>query len=147
MGGSVQSEVSELSFVGIGDKRGELVALESNKNVPFDIKRVYYMYQISKGAERGFHAHIKLKQVAVCVSGSCTIEVEYVDGKSSFLLDSPDKGIYMSGLVWREIKNCSDDCVLMVLADELYSEDDYIRQYSEFKQHLPQLNVSVENGD
>lgn len=132
MAGSVQSEVSELSFVGIGDSRGELVALESNKNIPFDIKRVYYMYQISKGAERGFHAHIKLKQVAVCVAGSCTIEVECVDGKSSYLLDTPDKGLYMSGLVWREIKNCSDDCVLMVLADALYSEVDYIRNYQSF---------------
>ena len=134
MAGKLISEVSEFCFSAKGDDRGQLIALESNLSIPFDVKRVYYMFNTTKGAERGFHAHIALQQMAICVSGSCVMDVEYQNGRESYILDSPDKGLYMGGLVWREMRNFSPDCVLMVLADALYSEDDYIREYDEFKQ-------------
>tara|TARA_R110002167_G_scaffold24330_8_gene85741 strand:- start:295 stop:741 length:447 start_codon:yes stop_codon:yes gene_type:complete len=127
------SEVSLLNFSAISDQRGKLISLEASKNIPFNIERVYYLFDTIKGAERGFHAHIDLQQIAICISGSCTIDVESAEGKESFTLDAPNKGLFMTGIVWREIRNFSADCVLMVLADALYSEDDYIRDYSSFE--------------
>ena len=126
------SEVRLLRFDSLGDERGQLIALEEFKNVPFDIKRVYYMFDTAPSAKRGFHAHIALEQVAVCLSGSCVIDTESTSQKESFLLDSADKGLYLGGLVWREIRDFSPGCVLAVLASESYREDDYIRNYDDF---------------
>jgi len=136
MAGNKISKVKEVIFNDIVDDRGNLISLESNKNIPFDIKRVYYLFATKNGAERGFHAHIELKQMAVCVSGSCTIDVESIHGKASYKLNTPAKGLVMEGIVWREIRNFSDDCVLIVIADALYSEDDYIRNHDEFEEAL-----------
>lgn len=133
------SKIFRLSFKQLGDTRGKLISTESNVNIPFNIKRVYYMYNTVIGAERGFHAHIDLQQVAICTSGSCKIDLEYANGNESFILDSPEIGLYMGGLVWSEIRDFSDDCVLMLLADELYSEEDYVRDYQEFKIQLHNL--------
>jgi dTDP-4-dehydrorhamnose 3,5-epimerase-like enzyme len=140
------SEVSLLNFSAIGDQRGKLISLESSKNIPFNIERVYYLFDTIKGAERGFHAHIDLQQIAICISGSCTMDVESIKGKTSYTLNTPNKGLFMRGLVWREIKNFSDGCVLMVLADAHYTEDDYIRKYSSFKQFLTKLVSQTETG-
>jgi len=137
------SEVGLVNFIEISDQRGKLVSLESNKNIPFNIKRVYYLFETSPGAERGFHAHIDLQQMAICVSGSCFIDVEYAGGKKSFLLDNPNQGLYMAGVVWREIRAFSDNCVLMVAADALYSEDDYIRDYNSFEKHLNTMYIRL----
>ncbi|MBK2095888.1 WxcM-like domain-containing protein [Francisella philomiragia] len=119
-----------------GDRRGSLVSLEQNKNIPFDIKRVYYIFGTKCNVRRGFHAHKNLSQVLICVSGSCKIMLD--DGKSRryFSLDSPNKGLIISGLVWREMYEFSNDCVLMVLANELYDETDYIRHYDEFMKEV-----------
>jgi dTDP-4-dehydrorhamnose 3,5-epimerase-like enzyme len=144
MGGKAVSKVKSIMFNEIGDNRGKLIALESNINIPFDIKRVYYLFATKNGAERGFHAHIELKQMAICLSGSCTMDVEYIQGKESYTLDSPSKGLLMEGIVWREIRDFSDDCVLIVLADALYSEDDYIRKYDKFEQSLLSIKSSLE---
>jgi dTDP-4-dehydrorhamnose 3,5-epimerase-like enzyme len=121
-----------INFEVKGDERGSLIALESNKNIPFEIKRVYYIYGTKKGVRRGFHAHKNLRQVAVCVSGSCKFLLDDGENKEIILLDSPDKGLFIDKMIWREMFDFSDDCVLMVLASDYYDESDYIRNYEEF---------------
>ena len=116
----------------IGDRRGALIALENGHNLPFDVKRVYYIYGTKEGVSRGFHAHRKLKQMLIAVSGSVTIKCEYNGQKKEYTLSRPDEGLLTEGLVWREMHDFSPDCVLLVLADEYYSESDYIRDYKEF---------------
>ncbi|TBL73541.1 WxcM-like domain-containing protein [Obesumbacterium proteus] len=115
-----------------GDERGKLVALEETKNIPFPIKRVYYMFETGEDVRRGFHAHKELKQVAIVVRGSCRFVLD--DGKErvEILLDNPAQGLLIESVVWREMYDFSDDCVLMVLADRLYDESDYIRDYEIF---------------
>lgn len=124
--------VQLVDFPPLGDERGSLVALEANKTVPFDIKRVYYIFSTKAGVIRGFHAHKALKQVAVCVTGSCRMLLDDGKQKESILLDSPTKGLVIENLVWREIHDFTPDCVLLVLASEHYDEFDYIRDYCDF---------------
>ncbi len=126
--------VVQLKFTIHGDDRGSLIALENGHNLPFDVKRVYYIFGTKPGVPRGFHAHRKLKQVLVAISGSVTIKTEYKGKRETHLLDRPDEGLLIEGLVWREMHNFSPDCVLIVLADDYYNEDDYIRNYNVFKQ-------------
>lgn len=121
-----------VNFPSLGDDRGSLVALEANKIVPFDIKRVYYIFGTQKDVSRGFHAHKNLKQVAVCVTGKCRMVIDNGKERVETWLDSPSKGLLINDLVWREMHEFSDDCVLLVLASEHYDESDYIRDYSEF---------------
>ena len=116
----------------IGDERGGLVALEEGNNVPFEIKRVYYLIETKPNVRRGLHAHKALRQLAVAVRGNCTFLLDDGQGKVEIILDDSSKGLLIEGLVWREMYNFSDDCVLMVLADALYDENDYIRNYEEF---------------
>lgn len=115
-----------------GDERGSLIALENNKDIPFDIKRFYYIFDTKEGVRRGFHAHKKLKQVLICARGSCKILLDDSKEKLEISLDSPDKGLLIDGMVWREMFDFSPDCVLMVLADDYYDENDYIRNYQNF---------------
>ncbi|MBO4520174.1 MAG: FdtA/QdtA family cupin domain-containing protein [Alphaproteobacteria bacterium] len=115
-----------------GDNRGSLIAMENGINLPFDIKRVYYIYGTKEGVSRGFHAHKKLKQMLIAVSGSVTVSCEYGEQKKEYTLDRPDQGLLIEGLVWRVMSDFSPDCVLMVLADEYYNENDYIRDYQTF---------------
>lgn len=119
-------------FPPLGDKRGSLVALEAEKTVPFEIKRVYYIFDTQQGVARGFHAHSNLKQVAVCVTGKCRLILDDGKNREEVWLDSPTKGILIGDLVWREMHDFSEDCVLLVLASEHYDEADYIRDYDEF---------------
>lgn len=115
----------------LGDARGSLIALEPPL-VPFDVKRVYYIFQTSSGVRRGFHAHKNLQQLAVCVSGSCSFLLDDGQQQVTVRLDRPNLGLHIGSMIWREMFDFSDDCVLMVLANELYSESDYIRSHSEF---------------
>lgn len=130
------ASVKEIIFQPHGDARGQLVALEAQSlSVPFDVKRVYYIFDTTPGTVRGNHAHKDLKQVLICVSGACTIECELPDGsKVQHRLDWPDRGLLIEGLVWREMKEFSKDAVLLVLASEHYDEADYIRDYKSFKE-------------
>ena len=116
----------------LGDDRGHLSVLEQNQNIPFEIKRVYYLTSTKKGVSRGFHAHKKLEQVAVCVSGSCMMKLENANEETGVLLDSPTKAIRIEPMVWHEMHDFSEDCVLLVLASNHYDESDYIRDYQEF---------------
>ena len=115
-----------------GDNRGTLIALEQMANIPFEIKRVYYMFDTVSGVRRGFHAHKCLKQMLICVHGSCKILLDDGSEKQEVLLDKPNKGLIIESNIWREMFDFSPDAVLMVLASELYDENDYIRNYDEF---------------
>ncbi|MBP2167472.1 dTDP-4-dehydrorhamnose 3,5-epimerase-like enzyme [Erwinia toletana] len=115
-----------------GDERGSLIALEQEKNIPFVIKRVYYMFKTKNDVRRGFHAHKILKQVAIAVRGSCRFVLDDGNERIEILLDNPAQGLLIDSCIWREMYDFSEDCVLMVLADCLYDESDYIRDYDEF---------------
>lgn len=121
-----------IQFQKHGDDRGQLVALENNKEIPFKIKRVYYMFETLEGVRRGYHAHKKLEQILICTSGRCKIHLD--DGKETkeIILDKPFEGLYIKSNIWREMYDFSPDAVLMVLASEIYDESDYIRNYDEF---------------
>ena len=116
-----------INFSVIGDSRGSLVSLEGSRNIPFDIKRVYYIYGTKPNQERGKHAHKELQQVIVCLSGSCTIILDDGKKRESIEINRPDVGLYIGKNIWREMKDFSNDCVLMVLANEYYDEKEYIR--------------------
>lgn len=115
-----------------GDDRGALIALEQDKNIPFPIKRVYYIFNTKEGVIRGFHAHKELKQVAIAVKGSCRFLLDDGNEEVSILLDNAAQGLLIESCIWREMSDFSEDCVLMVLADNFYNENDYIRDYEEF---------------
>lgn len=129
------AKICEIEFVAHGDDRGQLIALESvSRQIPFEVKRVYYIFDTTPGTVRGKHAHKELRQVLICVSGACTIDCEMPDGtRSEHRLDWPSKGLLIEGLVWRNMRDFSKGAVLLVLASEHYKESDYIRSYSEFR--------------
>lgn len=129
-------EIKTVEFEEHGDYRGTLIALEQMKNVPFEIKRVYYMYNTVPGVRRGFHAHKQLKQILICVKGSCKILLDDGKEKAEVSLDEPNKGLIIESHLWREMFDFSEDAVLMVLASELYDEADYIRNYDEFIKYV-----------
>ncbi|WP_228568416.1 sugar 3,4-ketoisomerase [Campylobacter sputorum] len=121
-----------IDFNTFGDERGSLIALESAYDIPFDIKRVYYIFDTKEGVERGFHAHINLKQICIAVKGSCVFVLDNGKTREEIKLDNPNKGLFIEGLIWREMKDFSSDCVLVVIASEHYYESDYIRDYDNF---------------
>lgn len=116
-----------------GDERGMLVALEEFKDIPFRIKRVYYMYDTEEGVVRGHHAHKRLEQILVCIHGSCKIHLDNGRETKEVPLEKPYEGLYIANNIWREMYDFSPDAVLMVLASEVYDERDYIRDYDEFQ--------------
>ena len=124
--------IEYINFPPLGDDRGSLVSLETNKTVPFDIKRVYYIFGTKPEVSRGFHAHRSLQQVAVCVTGKCRMVIDNGIQREEVWLDSPTRGVLIGDLVWREMHDFSSDCVLLVLASEHYDENDYIRDYKTF---------------
>ena len=115
-----------------GDERGQLVALEVFKDIPFEIKRVYYMYDTGEGVVRGHHAHKKLEQILICIHGSCKIKLDNGVEQKVVPLEKPYEGLYVANNMWREMYDFSNDCVLMVLASNIYDESDYIRNYDSF---------------
>ena len=115
-----------------GDDRGSLIALEAAREIPFPIERVYFVFETRPGVDRGFHAHKSLEQWAICVSGSCVMTMDDGRDRRSVRLDSPEKGLYIGPVIWREMSDFSPDAVLMVIASTRYEEADYIRSYEEF---------------
>lgn len=115
-----------------GDERGQLISLEEYKDIPFHIKRVYYMYDTLADVVRGHHAHKSLEQILICIHGSCKIRLDNGDEKKVVALEKPYEGLYIANNMWREMFDFSPDAVLMVLASEVYDESDYIRDYDEF---------------
>lgn len=125
-------QVVKYVFPPHGDERGQLVAIEESKDIPFEIKRVYYMYDTGEGIVRGRHAHKTLQQILICIHGNCKVCLDNGKEKEVVLLERPCEGLYVSNVIWREMYDFSPDAVLMVLASEEYREDDYIRDYETF---------------
>lgn len=136
------SLINWIDFSLLGDDRGSLVALEANINIPFTIERVYYIFDTKQGVGRGFHAHKNLKQIAVCVNGKCRFVLDNGKEQQEVWLESPTKGLFIDDMVWHEMYDFSEDCVLLVLANEHYDEGDYIRDYDEFLEVLKNGVVS-----
>jgi len=130
--GEQNMQVIKYAFQQHGDERGQLIALEELKDIPFKIKRVYYMYETSEGVRRGFHAHKSLEQILICIHGSCKILLDNGVEKKKISLEKPYEGLYISNDIWREMYDFSSDAVLLVLASDYYREEDYIRDYEEF---------------
>ncbi len=125
-------QVIKYVFQPHGDERGQLVSLEEHNDIPFEIKRVYYMYDTKEGVVRGHHAHKNLQQILFCVHGSCKVLLDNGKEKKVVPLEKPYEGLYVANNMWREMYDFSPDAVLMVLASEPYNESDYIRNYDEF---------------
>ncbi|AIY90181.1 hypothetical protein GACE_1137 [Geoglobus acetivorans] len=117
----------------VHDHRGNLTFIEENKHVPFEIKRIYYLYDVPSGAVRGGHAHIELHQLIIALSGSFDVIIDDGYQRKSFFLNRPHYGLYIPPGMWREIENFSSNSVALVLASELYDEEDYIRDYEKFR--------------
>lgn len=126
-----------LNFKIRGDERGSLVALEGSKDIPFDIKRVFYIFD-TKGKDviRGDHANRNSKFVLVMLSGSCKVKVFSGDKREVIELNSPDKGLFLNNMVWKEMYDFSDGSVMMVLASELFDANEYIDSYEELLKEL-----------
>lgn len=116
----------------LGDHRGELTVVEALKNIPFNIKRIYYLKNLDPKTPRGFHAHYKLKQFAICLSGTCEMLFDDGNTKETINMNSSSEGVIIPPMIWHEMYNFSEDCVFLVLASDLYVESDYIRDYQEF---------------
>jgi dTDP-4-dehydrorhamnose 3,5-epimerase-like enzyme len=115
------------------DNRGNLTFMESSRHIPFEIKRVYYLYDVPGGALRGGHAHLNLRQFIIAASGSFTVHTDNGHENEDFYLNRSYYGLFIPTMTWREIDNFSSGSVCLVLASEFYDTDDYIRDYSEFK--------------
>ena len=120
----------------IGDERGKLVSIEANKNISFDIKRVYYIFDTLPDQERGKHAHKNLEQLIIAIDGACQFVLDDGKNREAVWLNRPDVGLYIGKNMWREMRHFSYGCKLMVLASDYYNEDEYIRDYSVFKETI-----------
>lgn len=140
-------QVIKYVFQPHGDERGQLVALEEFKDIPFRIKRVYYMYDTADGVVRGYHAHKSLEQILVCIHGSCKVLLDNGLERKVVSLEKPYEGLYVASNMWREMFDFSSDAVLLVLASELYDESDYIRDYDKFLEYIKNSKDVKEEGE
>ena len=115
---------------------GELSVLEAEKDLPFAIKRVYYIYNVPPGGRRGFHAHKKLQQCLICMHGSCKVLLDDGTKQEIVELNDPNEGLFIGPVTWREMFDFSEGAVLVALVSEYYSEEDYIRDYDCFKKYI-----------
>lgn len=138
-------QITKIKFQKHGDDRGQLIAIEEFKDIPFSVKRVYYIFDTIKNVRRGFHAHKNLQQVLICVHGKCKVLLDDGDEKKIVNLENQDEGLYIQNNIWREMFDFSEDAVLLVLASELYDEKDYIRNYEEFLEFVK--GKEVQSGD
>ena len=122
-----------IEFERRGDELGWLISLEAERNIPFPIKRAYYIFDTLPGVRRGRHAHLKLRQVMVCLAGRCTVLLD--DGRTAEEVEMAgnERGLILDSMIWHEMYDFSPECVLLVLADAWYDLGDYIRDYAAFK--------------
>ena len=124
--------VREINMPQVRDPRGDLIFIEGGNHIPFEIRRVYYLYNVPVDAERGGHAHRELEQVVFALSGSFRIKIDDGRQKSEHWLRDPRKGLHISRLIWREMDSFSQGAVCMVIASHRYDEADYYRNYDDF---------------
>lgn len=122
---------SLIEFKKIGSEKGYLTPIESNNDIPFEIKRIYYIYDVPN-VRRGFHSHKNLEQVLIAIKGKVKILIKNGEKEEIVTLEKPNEGLYIGPMVWREMYDFSKDCVLLVLASKLYDESDYIRDYNKY---------------
>lgn len=127
----------------IEDRRGNLTFIEGERHVPFAIERVYYLYDVPGGAERGGHAHKGLHQFMVAMSGSFDVKIDDGERKATFHLNRSYSGLYLCPMIWREIDNFSSGAVCMVLASSRFEQDDYLRDYGAFVQLSKEQRRSI----
>jgi dTDP-4-dehydrorhamnose 3,5-epimerase-like enzyme len=125
-------DCSIITLPKIPDPRGNLSFIESTQHVPFEIKRIYYLYDVPAAAERGGHGHKALQQLIIAVSGSFDVILDDGVNNKRVQLNKPYEGLYVCPMIWRELKNFSSGAVCLVLASEHYDEKDYYRNYEEF---------------
>ncbi len=118
------------------DRKGNISVVENNVTIPFDVKRVYYLYDIPGGESRGAHAHKELSQLIVAASGSFSVTLDDGMVKRTFILNRPYQGLYVVPGIWRDLYDFSSGAVCMVLASEKYDENDYIRDYDTFNKYI-----------
>ena len=121
-----------LEFPKIRDARGNLSFIEGNRHVPFDIKRIYYLYDVPGGEVRGGHAHRDLEQVIIAINGSFDVALDDGNGKTTYRLRNANEGLYLCSGIWRELDNFTSGSVCLVIASHVYDESDYFRDYSDF---------------
>ena len=124
--------IQKITFPTHADPTGSLSFLEAEDHVPFPIRRIYYIYNVTDGARRGFHALKALRQVLFCIHGSCKVLLDDGCQRQTVTLSDPAEGILLEGVIWREMYDFSPGAVLAVLASEHYDEADYIRNYDDF---------------
>lgn len=120
----------------ITDRRGNLTFIEGDRHIPFQVQRVYYLYDVPAGAMRGGHAHKRLEQFVIAASGSFTVVIDNGKKRRKFFLNRPHYGLYIPRMMWRELENFSSGSICMVLASEIYDETDYYRSYQAFLRAL-----------
>ena len=125
-------EIIKKKFHYRGNTTGSLTFLEGERDIPFPIKRIYYIYDIMAGERRGFHAHRELMQYLICISGSCKVLMDDGTKSEEIMLNDPNQGLYIGPKVWHEMFDFSENAVLLVLASDYYEENDYIRDYNVF---------------
>lgn len=126
------ADVKVIELPRIADPRGNLTFVEGGRHVPFDIQRVYYLYDVPGGEGRGGHAHKELEQVVIAASGSFTIVLDDGEERRSFFLNRSYFGLYVPKMLWRELEDFSSGSVCLVLASRPYEEEDYYRDYDQF---------------
>ena len=129
---SIVDECRIIHLRKISDPRGNLTPIEGGQDLPFDIKRIYYLYDVPSGESRGAHAHKELQQLIIAANGSFTITLDDGKNKKAFMLNRPYQGLYVVPGIWRDLDDFSSGAVLLCLASEHYEASDYIRDYDEF---------------
>lgn len=125
----------------LGDHRGSLIVAEANRNIPFSIQRLYYISGAQPDVPRGFHAHKQLRQIAFGIQGSCKMLMDNGREKQEVLIAQSNKGLLIPPMVWHEMHDFSEDCILLVLASDYYDESDYIRNYGQFLKEVDQTLI------
>lgn len=123
-----------INLTKIHNQAGNITVLENNKSIPFQVKRIYYLYDVPMGSERGGHGHYELEQFIVAASGSFTIVLDDGKDKKHLFLNNPSEALYIKPGIWREIINFSSGSICLVLASQEYTEKDYIRDYDKYLQ-------------
>lgn len=128
----IKTKISYIVEIPKIQDEGFLSFAEGNKNIPFDIKRIYYIYDVENNVIRGKHAHRKTRQMLFCVRGSVNVVLDNGIIKEEILLNEPNKGILLDRMMWHTMQEFSQDAILLILASDYYEEKDYIRDYQEF---------------